>query len=563
MSTVIQDQHHRTPAGQPRWDRFERADLFEQYRELRTQGLSERQAAKELKVPRTTLQAWRIWHDTLDICPHVAAFFHSGPGLAFLHRIVLAFHLVCVEVGACGIRLVCLLLNLTGLNRFVAASYGAQQQVNRRVEEAMVVYHQDETARLGKDMPHKDLTVTQDETFTGGLCLITMDPESNFIILEQLAQARDQVSGHEHMAPALAQLNCRVIQSTSDEAPGLLAYVEHYLEAHHSPDLFHVQHELVKAVSGPMATKERAAYKAVTEAREQLEHVQTGPQNAGDEPETHRPSHPPKEAMRLEQAAQALAAASREHERLAQQRQQIKAHIRGIGHDYHFVDLERGVRRNGQLIASDIHEHIEQIRTVAQHEGLSQSCLERIEKAERVVPKMRATIEFVSRYVGQQVHQLDLTPPVSFAMHAKLIPSYYLDRVAETRTVSDAEPLRERAERLRASLFEPSGVLSVLSPETQNQLHDEAKRLATVFQRSSSNVEGRNGYLSLRSHQLRGLDLPRKRECFTAMHNFFLTRADGTTAAERFFGQKPRSMFAAILASVELTPAPLSPPRKA
>jgi Family of unknown function (DUF6399) len=563
MGAVIQSQPQRNEARQAHWDRLERADLFEQYRGLRTQGLSERQAAKELKVPRTTLQAWRLWHDSLDICSHVAEFFQSGPGLAFLHRLVIAFHLVCVEVGACGIRLVCLFLHLTGLDRFVAASYGAQQQVNRRVEEAMVVYHQDETARLGKDMPHKDLTVTQDETFTGGLCLITMDPESNFIILEQLAQARDQVSWHEHMAPALAQLNCRVIQSTSDEAPGLLAYVEHYLEAHHSPDLFHVQHELVKAVSGPMATKERAAYKAVTEAREQLEHIQTGPQNAGDEPETHRPSHPPKEAMRLEQAAQALAAASREHERLAQQRQQIKAHIRGIGHDYHFVDLERGVRRNGQLIASDIQEHIEQIRTVAQHEGLSQSCLERIEKAERVVPKMRATIEFVSRYVGQQVHQLDLTPPVSFAMHAKLIPSYYLDRVAETRTVSDAEPLRERAERLRASLFEPSGVLSVLSPETQNQLHDEAKRLATVFQRSSSNVEGRNGYLSLRSHQLRGLDLPRKRECFTAMHNFFLTRADGTTAAERFFGQKPRSMFAAILESVELTPAPLSPPRKA
>jgi hypothetical protein len=76
------------------------------------------------------------------------------------------------------------------------------------------------------------------------------------------------------MVPALAQLNCRVIQSTSDEAPGLLAYVEHYLEAHHSPDLFQVQHELVKAVSGPMATNERAAYKAVTEAREHLEPVQ-------------------------------------------------------------------------------------------------------------------------------------------------------------------------------------------------------------------------------------------------------------------------------------------------
>jgi Family of unknown function (DUF6399) len=563
VGTVIQDMPHINPVSQPRWDRYERADLFEQYRELRTQGLSERQAAQELKVPRTTLQAWRLWHDSLDICAHVAEFFQSGPGLAFLHRIVIAFHVVCVEVGACGLRLVCLFLHLTGLDRFVAASYGAQQQVNRQVEEAMVVYHQDETARLGKAMPYKDLTVTQDETFPGGLCLITMDPESNCILLEQLAQARDQASWHEHMGPALAQLNCRVIQSTSDEAPGLLAYVEHYLEAHHSPDLFHVQHELVKAVSGPMATKERAAYKAVTEAREQLEDIQTGPQSAGDKPETHRPRRPPKEAMSLEQAEQALAAASREHERLAQQRQPITAHIRGIGHDYHFVDLERGVRRNGHLIASDIEGHIEHIRTIAQHEGLSQSCLERIEKAERVVPKMRATIEFVSGYVRPQVAQLDLAPPVSFAMHAKLIPSYYLDRIAQTRTVREGEPLRALAEGLRISVFEPSGVLSALSPEAQDHLHDEAKRLAAVFQRSSSNVEGRNGYLSLRSHQLRGLDLPRKRECFTAIHNFFLTRPDGTTAAERFFGQKPRSMFAAILGAVDLPPAPLSPPRRA
>jgi hypothetical protein len=69
VGTVIQDTQQRNAQGQPRWDRFERADLFEQYRELRTQGISERQAAQALKVPRSTLQAWRVWHDTLDICP--------------------------------------------------------------------------------------------------------------------------------------------------------------------------------------------------------------------------------------------------------------------------------------------------------------------------------------------------------------------------------------------------------------------------------------------------------------------------------------------------------------
>jgi hypothetical protein len=95
------------------------------------------------------------------------------------------------------------------------------------------------------------------------------------------------------------------------------------------------------------------------------------------------------------------------------------------------------------------------------------------------------------------------------------------------------------------------------------QLKHKAQLLAEVLQRSSSNVEGRNGDRSLRNHQLRGLDHPRKRTCLTAGHNFFLTRPDGTTAAERFFVQKPRSMFGAMLGAVEIPPAPLSPPRRA
>jgi Family of unknown function (DUF6399) len=234
-----------------------------------------------------------------------------------------------------------------------------------------------------------------------------------------------------------------------------------------------------------------------------------------------------------------------------------------IGQVYHVVDLERGVRRNGRLIAADIRAQIGIIRSVAQHEGLTQTCLDRIDKAERVVPKMQATIEFVSGYVRQQVRQLALPPPVSYALHAHLMPAFYLERVAQRRTVRAGEPLRALAARLRTPLFEPGGALAELSEGQQSQLNQQAKELAEVFQRSSSNVEGRNGYLSLRNHQLRGLDRPRKRACLTAIHNFFLTRPDGTTAAERFFGQKPRSMFAAILESVAIPPAPLRPLRHA
>jgi len=129
VRTVIQYKPRSNEDRHQRWERIERADLFAQYRDRKAQDISQRQAAKVLDVPRSTLQAWRAYQENLDECPAVVAFFHRVPGLAFLHRLVLALHLVCTEVGACGIRLVCLFLRITGLNRFIGASYGTQGSV--------------------------------------------------------------------------------------------------------------------------------------------------------------------------------------------------------------------------------------------------------------------------------------------------------------------------------------------------------------------------------------------------------------------------------------------------
>jgi hypothetical protein len=289
-------------------------------------------------MPRSTLQAWRASQESLDEPPAVVAFFHSAPGLAFLHRLVLGIHLVCPEVGACGMRLGCLRLQRTGLDRFVAASYGAQHQVNRQVEEAIVAYRREESTRLATAMPAKDLTLAKDETCTGGLCLVAIEPKSHDIVLEQEAHARDHDTWQALMEPALADLHCQVMQSTSDEAPGLLADGEHHLGAHHAPDFFHVQHALVKAVSGPRATKQRAAAKAATEAHERLEQGQGQLQGAGAAPETRGPGRPPKAPASLEQLAQDAQAARQECERISAQREQGAQRIRGLGHAYHLVD---------------------------------------------------------------------------------------------------------------------------------------------------------------------------------------------------------------------------------
>jgi hypothetical protein len=449
VGTVSQYTQRGNDNRHQRGERMERAEWFAQDVALKAQGTSQRQAAQVLEVPRSTLQAWRAYQERRDECPAVVAFFHSPPGLAFLPRLVLAIHLVWTEVGACGIRLGCLLLKLTGLHRFVGASYGTQQQVNRRVEEALVAYRHEERARLAHKMPPKEITLTPDEPFTGGLCLVGIEPVSTSIVLEPLASARDHDPWPAHMEQARSELNGQVIQSTSNDAPGLLAYVEHHLGAHPSPDVFHVQHELSKAVSARVAAKQRAAEKAATQAEEMLKRVQEQLHSANNEPDQCGSDRFPKGTARLAQVEQDVKTARQEQHRLAGQREQVTQSRRALGHADHGVDLERGGRRNGKLIARDLHEQIDTIRAIAQQEHLSETGLDRIEKAERVVPKMQATIECVSGYGRQQVRQRDLVQTEASAMHAHLIPSYSLERVAATRTVAQSEPLRALAERIR------------------------------------------------------------------------------------------------------------------
>ncbi|HEY85831.1 MAG TPA: hypothetical protein G4N96_12060 [Chloroflexi bacterium] len=72
-----------------------------------------------------------------------------------------------------------------------------------------------------------------------------------------------------------------------------------------------------------------------------------------------------------------------------------------------------------------------------------------------------------------------------------------------------------------------------------------------IFQRSSSCVEGRNGLLALLHHSLHRLS-NRKLSALTTVHNYFVKRRDGTTAAERFFSSPPKDLFEWLLERVDI-----------
>jgi len=528
-------------AKQPRRDRTRVTAEVVAFEATAHRAVSQRQFAKQRGVPRTTLQYWLLRKAAIDADPAVIAFFESPVGLAFLHRLVVAAHLIFTQVGPCGIRLVCQFLELSKLDRFVAASYGSQQQVSQKMEAEMGAFGKQERVRLATGMAPKKISICEDETFHPETCLVAIEPVSGFILVEKYAEHRDAETWNQAIEQARRGLAVEVIQSCSDEATGILRHVREELGAHHSPDLFHPQQELHKATSLPLQSQ-------VSQASQQVERAGKRKQEAEQESQNYRSGppgrgFPPDFPKRIACAKQAEAAARSGLEEANARRDQMREAIRGLSEDYHPYDLSSGSKLEAREVEGRLEGRFAEIDRVAEEARLSESSRKRIEKARRLIEGFVATIAFFHLSVERWVRELGLAAEIEEVVLKELIPALYLQRAARklpraedrAKVMAVYQPVLER---IRA----PGTVLGQLPAEDRARIEGVAEQAADLFQRSSSCVEGRNGQLALRHHSLHRLSNG-KLAALTGAHNYYLTRRNGTTAAERFFGTKPRDLF--------------------
>jgi hypothetical protein len=103
--------------------------------------------------------------------------------------------------------------------------------------------------------------------------------------------------------------------------------------------------------------------------------------------------------------------------------------------------------------------------------------------------------------------------------------------------------------------FDQHVITQRLTPEVLAEWKAWALQRTKAFQRTSSAVEGRNGYLSQMHHNHRGL--PRRRyKVWTILHNFDYRAVDGTTPASRFFRRTFPDLFETVLSHIEALPQP-------
>ena len=543
--TLSHSTQPATPSTAPfRWSRADIATALDDF--SAPDHPSQREHAQQLGIPHATFNYWTRRYCSADDDP-IDAFFRSVAGEVVLHRILTAAVLVFQQRGACGIRLVGDFLHLSQLDRFVASSRGALQPLAAQIESDLVAFRDQEQPALAQQMKSKTITLVLDEHFHSGKpCLVGLEPVSGFLLVECYRDRRDADTWQEAIAEGTRDLPVEVVQVTSDLARALVCCAEKGLQAAHSPDLFHSQRDLLQPLLLPLTRPMQQAQKELEKAQQHS--------NKLDSP-LHEPCSE-EEFLALIEAVKTEQAISKQLEQAKGRKEEAVQQVRGVGDDYHPFDRETGKPVMAEEVGKRLNAQLDNLQAVVQEAALGEKAKQALTKARTWVGVLMGCVAWFWSLAKDRVEELDLSEEQERVVYEKLLAGHYWEMAAgRARTTEERKRLKEMAAELKKEAWQQGGALSSLSEEEKQHVQEVAQQSAGLFQRSSSCVEGRNGRLSLQHH---GHSRVRERrlKALTVIHNYLVKRADGTTAAQRFFGQKHKDVFSWLLERMPDLPRP-------
>jgi hypothetical protein len=535
------------------WYRVDTAQVVADFADLFDPPLSQRQYAQEHGIPRSTVGYWlrKEFPDHLDRA--LVSFFRSLTGQAFLRRLLLALLLVFHHRNPCGIRPIGQFLELVELDHFVGSSYGALYDLDLWLQNNLDLFAGQERQRLAAGMASTDIVLCPDENFHGPhVCLVAIEPVSNFILVEAYREHRDSVTWAKAIRDGINGLPVHVVNLTSDQASGLVCCANKELQAAHQPDLLHLQHDLAKPLLLPLA-------RPIHQAEKELEKLKQEEQRL-EQAEEKKPG-----SVTIEKFVDHVLAEEQVKKDLEECQEHLNKAVeqmRGVSAAYHPFDRETGQPVLAEPMQARLSEPLQRLQEVVEEAGLSGRAHEAIQKARGWVVLLVGCIAWFWTRTRQRLEQLDLSEEAQRLVEEYLIASAYWEMASKKeKDPEERKRLKELAQQLREKAWAKGGVLARLTQAEKQEVERVARQCAELFQRSSSCVEGRNGRLALFHHGQTRLS-ERKLKALTAVHNYVVRRADGTTAAERFFGQTQRDAFTWLLARMPDLPHPAAKRRK-
>jgi hypothetical protein len=467
-----------------------------------------------------------------------------------LRRLILALFLVFRLQCPAGIRTLQRFIRAAQLDPFVASSYGALYDLDCRLAEDLTLFGSEERQRLAAGLTtdpddRKPIPLCADEHFHADTpCLIGIEPVSNFILVEAYYPHRDGQTWANAIIAGTQGLPVQVVVVTSDQASGLIKCAKE-LQAQFWPELFHLQRDLAQAILPALSRPISSAEKELQQAQQKSESL--------DQREQRRPDSV--EASQMEAAAQKELASEQQLEQLRQRAEGAREQLQAISTAFHPFDGKTGKPVTTEMLQERLNKPVEQLEQVVEQAKLPERSRQGVQKAREWVVTLVGCLAWFWTLVESRLEKLDLSEEGEKRVKEYLLGACYWEQVSErTADKDEKERLKKLAKHLRREAW-AEGELAGLSEEEKAKVERVCRECVGLFSRSSSCVEGRNGRLSLFQHgQTRISD--KRLKALTVVHNYLIRRSDGSTAAERFFGQQQRDLFDWLLERMPDLPKP-------
>lgn len=509
--------------------------IFNSIREHGNQSI--RRLAERTGLSKSSVHRHLEAIDRRDRYPE-SGLWETEEGRAWLLRLVVATLFLFGLKRGVGAETISEFFSRLHLETHVGCSPSALRRLMQRLEQTIV-----ETASAWeKDgIDHGEIRPiigAVDETFLQRMMLVFMDLASGYLLIEEVAVDRTYDTWNSFVKARLKTLGAEVSYLVSDRAKALIKLAETGLGCLSIPDLFHLSHELAKGYSLAIFSRLRHAQQALTQAQERLSAAQ-----ASDPGSTQS-----------QQAQVVVKSREVEVKRWQDVRSAYRTHLANLSLILHPWSLVDSTRQTSTEVEHRLQAEVTALEVLSDTHGLPAK-KDKLDKVRKQLAGVSSLVDLWWRTVRRDLEQMALTSSWVRWVDELLLPlMYWQEQLSRTRCSSQKAKITLALKAIQEA-FERHPCTRELGPEVLADWKVWAAEHTKAFQRASSAVEGRNGYLSQMQHNHRGL--PKHRyTVWTVMHNFDCRASDGTTPASRFFRRAFPDLFESVLSQIDDLPWP-------
>lgn len=429
-------------------------------------------------------------------------------------------------------------LKLIRIAPHVGSSPTALRAVMREMEERLKAFgQQQEAGQKERGGSQPEIVGSGDETwFDEQPVLVLMDLVSGYLVLEEPAQDRSYETWHSKAQARLEQMGVKVRHFISDRGKALVKLATSGLGCWAGADLFHAQYDISKWLGCALHGKLNRARQQRQEAAAELAAIEKKPLGAGVDEQKHQLAQAQAQLETIEAAAQAYHEAQRA--------------VSAVVHAFSAAD---NTAQTSAQVTQHMEEQAQRFAQIAEAQSVSDP-KDTVGKFRRQIADVASSVDAWWLWTTESLNRSISTADRDWLLHIWLPVVYWQHQLHKTQN-PEMKPVYTLALHNDQAACLTHPVTRTLSQHDWEHWLSWAEWATHNFHRASSAVEGRNGCLAQCYHNGRGLT-HRRLAALTTIHNYDTRRRDGSTPAERLYGERFPNLFEWLLEQMEALPLP-------